>query len=92
MAGAIQTYATPWLANLSADADALLEAIYATPAFDEATGLTRAVVVLARSDRTEDALGLLTEREERLNRRTDAAAEDDRRVIGVLRKSLSPSL
>lgn len=85
LCGAIQSSGLPWLRTVAADAEALLAQVKASPAFDQATGLTRYAVLLAQSGRVDDALGFITQRATALGDRSDPAAEANRRAIDRLR-------
>jgi hypothetical protein len=85
LCAAVESSGLPWLRALATDADALLAQVKASPAFDQATGLTRYAVLLAQSGRVDDALGFITQRAAALEDRSDPAAEANRRATERLR-------
>lgn len=73
-----------YLGRLADDADFLLAAIKASASFDQSIGFARTVVLLGRLGRRDEARRVIEERQQQVEGRSDAAAQDAQRAADVL--------
>lgn len=81
LAAAITTYGLPYLDEVVSDSDKLLDAIRHSAGGDGSVGRCRQALVLAASDRLEDALAFARSCEEQVEGQNERWAEQERKWV-----------